>query len=93
MEVQGASVCNYMPVLDTRGSYHVRVLTVYRYTHITVVPCYTSMVETHFPRCPASERATPLPSFRVHYEEHSPAEHLHKSTVHDLVANWVGPTD
>ena len=78
----------------TRTSHTQRIIPIERIAPETELEeLAKSVVETHFPRCPPSERATPLPSFRVHYEEHSPAEHLHKSTVHDLVANWVRPAD
>ena len=47
------------------------------------------LVDEHFPKIPPGERKDPLPSFRVHYEEHSPAMHLHATDVMRRVADFV----
>jgi tRNA(Ser,Leu) C12 N-acetylase TAN1 len=47
------------------------------------------LVDEHFPEIPPGERKDPLPSFRVHYEEHSPAMHLHATDVMRRVADFV----
>ena len=47
------------------------------------------IVDGHFPEIPPSERKDPLPSFRVHYEEHSAAMHMHATDVMRRVADFV----
>lgn len=47
----------------------------------------------HFPAKPIAPAAGhPLPTYRVHYEEHSPATHMHSKDVAETVAGMV-PTD
>ena len=50
------------------------------------------LVDEHFPEIPPGERKDPLPSFRVHYEEHSAAMHLRKMDVEKKIADMV-PSD
>lgn len=47
------------------------------------------LVDEHFPEIPPSERKDQIPSFRVHYEEHSAAMHLHSTDVMRRVADFV----
>jgi hypothetical protein len=47
------------------------------------------VIEKHFPVIPVSDRPDPLPSFRVSYEEHSAAMHLHGTDVMKRVADLV----
>jgi len=49
------------------------------------------IIDKHFPAKPASPRVAghPVPTFRIHYEEHSPAQHLHSKDVAELVAGMV----
>ena len=47
------------------------------------------VVDANFPKLDDAGRSTPLASFRVHHEEHSPAMHLHKADVEKMVADMV----
>lgn len=47
------------------------------------------VVDANFPKLDDANRSTPLASFRVRYEEHSPATHLHKADVEKMVADMV----
>jgi hypothetical protein len=47
------------------------------------------IVEEHFPALAPADRPEPLSSFRVHYEEHSAALHLHKFDVEKMIADMV----
>ena len=54
-----------------------------------------TIIDEHFPRVRATDDVKPghkLPTFRVHYEEHSAALHLHKIDVEKKVADMV-PSD
>mmetsp|Transcript_14671 Transcript_14671/g.63523 ORF Transcript_14671/g.63523 Transcript_14671/m.63523 type:complete len:275 (-) Transcript_14671:124-948(-) len=54
-----------------------------------------AVIDEHFPRVKATDDVKPghkLPTFRVHYEEHSAAMHLHKIDVEKKVADMV-PSD
>mmetsp|Transcript_2183 Transcript_2183/g.8791 ORF Transcript_2183/g.8791 Transcript_2183/m.8791 type:complete len:275 (-) Transcript_2183:158-982(-) len=54
-----------------------------------------AVIDEHFPRVRATDDVEPgrkLPTFRVHYEEHSAALHLHKMDVEKKVADMV-PSD
>ena len=51
-----------------------------------------TIIDEHFPRVRATDDVKPghkLPTFRVHYEEHSAALHLHKIDVEKKVADMV----
>jgi tRNA(Ser,Leu) C12 N-acetylase TAN1 len=47
------------------------------------------IIAEHFPPVAPLDRPAALPSFRVHYEEHSPAMHLHKMDVEKKIADLV----
>ena len=54
-----------------------------------------AVIDEHFPRVKTTDDVKPghkLPTFRVHYEEHSAAMHLHKIDVEKKVADMV-PSD
>ena len=54
-----------------------------------------AVIYEHFPRVKTTDDVKPghkLPTFRVHYEEHSAAMHLHKIDVEKKVADMV-PSD
>ena len=50
------------------------------------------IVDVHFPPLPVAERKDPLATFRIQYEEHSAALHLHKLDVEKTIADMV-PSD
>ena len=48
-----------------------------------------SLIDEHFPKIPPGGEEGPASSFRVHYEEHSAAMHLHATDVMRRVADFV----
>jgi hypothetical protein len=47
------------------------------------------VISWHFPELPPEKRKDPLTTFRVHFEEHSPALHLKKLEIAKKIADLV----
>ena len=78
-----------------------RIGAVHHHESATLIPSLfldrlaAAVIDEHFPRVKTTDDVKPghkLPTFRVHYEEHSAAMHLHKIDVEKKVADMV-PSD